>query len=99
MLQIFRNDLDEIDVDSEISLVEQEICFLSDFFLYSSLSSWSTNVNLERAIAGRADSLLNTAFEIKEEKEEKNCDLEARIGNKNEFGVFPFVSFPGSGYT
>ena len=81
-------------MDSEISLVEQELAFLSDFFLFSTPSTWSMNVLLERTIAGRDDNLLNIDFEV--EKEEK---CETRLGDKGEFGVLPFVSFPGSGNT
>merc|ERR1712157_151129 len=40
IVKLFKNDFDEIDADSEISLLEQEICLLSDFFLYSEPSSW-----------------------------------------------------------
>ena len=90
-------DLDEINGETEISLVGQEICFLADFFLYSEFSTWSMNINLERVIADRDDILFNLDFEI-EEKEE-NCDLETKLGDKNEFAVFPFVSYPGSGNT
>jgi hypothetical protein len=32
-------------------------------------------------------------------KTEENCELEVRLGEKHEFDVFPFVSFPGSGNT
>ena len=92
---VIQADLDKVDGDSEISLIEQEICFLVDFFLYSDPSTWSMNVNLERAVAGRNDNLLNLHFQIDEE----NCDLEIRLGEKNEFAVLPFVSFPGSGNT
>ena len=38
--------------------------------------------------------------EVKDpESPEKNCDRDVRIGEKGEFGVFPFISFPGSGNT
>ena len=35
----------------------------------------------------------------KEEISPENCDRNVRLGKKGEFGVFPFISFPGSGNT
>ena len=35
----------------------------------------------------------------KEESNPENCDRDVRLGKKGEFGVFPFISFPGSGNT
>ena len=68
-------------------------CFLSNFFLYSNPSTWSMNVNLQRFVAGKEDNLFNLGFTI----EQNNCNLTTRLGNKNEFAVFPLVSFPSSG--
>jgi len=34
-----------------------------------------------------------------EESSPENCDRDVRLGKKGEFGVFPFISFPGSGNT
>ena len=62
IMELFKGDLDKIDADSEISLLEQEICLLSDFFLYSHPSSWSSNVCIERVISGNDDHLFNINF-------------------------------------
>ena len=35
----------------------------------------------------------------KEEISPENCERNVRLGKKGEFGVFPFISFPGSGNT
>jgi hypothetical protein len=67
IIEFFKSDLDKIDADSEVSLLEQEICLLSDFFLYSVYSTWSSNILLERMIVGHNDFLKNIDFEIKEE--------------------------------
>ena len=32
-------------------------------------------------------------------KTELNCDFEKKLGEKEEFGVFPLISLPGSGNT
>ena len=36
---------------------------------------------------------------VKEQISPENCDRNVRLGKKGEFGVFPFISFPGSGNT
>ena len=45
--------------------------------------------------AGKSNLEKISFFGNKEEK----CELEVRLGEKHEFDVFPFVSFPGSGNT
>lgn len=65
LLSSYSQLFDKVDFDSEISLVEQEICFLSDFFMFSTYSSWSTNIVLERIIDGRKDNQMNIEFELR----------------------------------
>jgi len=66
IVKLFKSNLDKIDMDSEVSLLEQEICLLSDFFLYSEHSTWSTNVVLERIISGKKDHSYNLNFQWNE---------------------------------
>ena len=47
------------------SSLEQEICSLSDTFLYAAGSSWSLNILMERHAAGK----------VQEEKNEENIHL------------------------
>ena len=43
---------------------------------------------------------LKTSPEEEEnEAENSSCDRDVRLGEKGEFGVFPLISFPGSGNT
>ena len=71
-----------------------------------------TEENLDDLIA-RPKIIIQSSFEIGKQSleigkqnfetffgnKEENCDLEVRLGEKHEFDVFPFVSFPGSGNT
>jgi hypothetical protein len=78
IVELFRSDFDKIDTDSEVSLLEQEICLLSDFFFYSEPSTWSTNVLLERILSGKHDHVYNLDFDVKKDDivETKNIDCE-----------------------
>ena len=69
---------------------------MSDFFFYSNPSSWSANVVLERLADGKFGEEMILDFEM---PKEDSCEFGIRMGKKNEFGVFPLLSFPGSGNT
>jgi hypothetical protein len=69
IVELFRSDFDKIDTDSEISLLEQEICLLSDSFFFSEYSTWSTNVLLERILSDKHDHVYNLDFDVKKECE------------------------------
>ena len=64
-LRLAQETLDETDIDTELSLLAQQLCFLSDFFLFSKSSTWSLTVLLERTCSQRNDNLFNLNFEIK----------------------------------
>ena len=98
--------------DTQLSLISQELAFLSDFFFYSNPSTWSANVVLERLAANvfgermildlvKFNPLKTQQHENKEENSEIDCKLysQKRLGKKNEFGIVPLVSLPGSGNT
>ncbi|CAG5077146.1 Oidioi.mRNA.OKI2018_I69.PAR.g8639.t1.cds [Oikopleura dioica] len=82
--------------DTQLSLLSQELAFTSDFFFYSNPSTWSANVVLERLAADKFGEEMILDFEM---PDEDNCDLGTRLGRKDEFDVFPLVSFAGSGNT
>jgi hypothetical protein len=65
------------DFEGLLSLVEMELCFLSSTFVYSCFSTWSSNVLIERQIAGLTNNL-------------NNVDLMAKANGKNYTGkCFP----------
>ena len=51
---------------------------------------------LERLAADKFGEEMILDFEM---PDEDNCDLGTRLGKKDEFDVFPLVSFAGSGNT
>ncbi|CBY34809.1 unnamed protein product [Oikopleura dioica] len=63
------------DLVENISLLEQEICFISEFFIESCFSSWSSNIVLERYAEGIRSNLNNLDIVAKGlgEKYEDSC--------------------------
>jgi len=62
-----------------ISLFEQEICFISDFFIESCFSSWSSNIVLERYAEGIKANLNNLEIVAKSfgENYEDSCFVQS----------------------
>jgi len=71
------------------------ICFL--FVLFWVRTNELENAGLFNDCHGYPSNLRSKKFE--EVVEETDCNFETRLGNNGEFGVFPLISFPGSGNT
>ena len=60
--------LDNAYFDTQLSLLSQELAFISDFFFYSNPSTWSANVVLERLAADKFGEEMILDFDKKQEE-------------------------------
>ena len=84
--------------------------FLISAFLIAAIFIIKENLKLEKIIDlnfeedfDKEEKLEIAQEENSDEREIDNslekCDRDVRLGKEGEFGVFPFISFPGSGNT